>query len=130
MKSPVFLCSSCMYLAVPELREEHPPARVYEATRVVARDRRVVVAAHRPVDGAGRRTAQRIIGCDFAIVAIARCGYSLADALDNRLEEIREGVRDVLEEGELRQEVAGVRQRRADRCRWGHGCCCVFWEMF
>lgn len=110
-----------MDLAVPELREEHPAPGVYKAARLVARDRRVVVAAQGPIDGARRRTAQRLVGCDFAIVAVARCGNCLADAVDDWLEEIRERIGYILKKRELRHEVAGVGQRRADGGR--HECC-------
>lgn len=92
MQGPVFLCSSNVYLAIPELREEHSPARVYKTARVVACDWRVVVAARRPVDGAGRRTTEGLVVCDLAIVAVTRCWYHFADTPEYWIDEVRERV--------------------------------------
>jgi len=51
VQCPILLRPSSMHLLVPELRQQHAPARVHEAARISGNGR-VVVAAYGAVDGA------------------------------------------------------------------------------
>ena len=80
-----------MDLLVPELGEQHPAARVDEAARVAGYGR-AVLAAHGPVEWARWCPAERLVGRNIPEVGV--------------------------EEGELGDEVAGVRHQGAQR--WRH----------
>ncbi len=84
---PILLGVGCMYFRVPDLCQHDPAGRVDKAARV-AGDVGGVAAAHGPVEWAPRGGAERLVGRDMAECATA-------------------------EEGELRDEAAGVRHEVA-----------------
>ena len=86
VQCPVLLGAAGVNLGVPGLGEHQPAARVDEAARVSGYGR-AVLAAYGPVDGTMRRAAEGFVGRDI----------------------VEAGV----EKGDLRDEVAGVRQEGA-----------------
>ena len=92
VQCPVLLGAAGVDLGVPVLGEQDPTVRVHEAARV-PRYGRAVLAAHGPIEGARRRAAERLVGRDIAEVTV--------------------------EEGDLRDEAAGVRHKGAQgrHCR-------------
>ena len=96
---PILLGVGCMYFRVPHLCQHDPAGRVDKAARV-AGDESGVAAAHGPGERALRGGTERLVGRDMAECATA-------------------------EEGELRDEAAGVRhdgaQRGRHRARLGGG---------
>lgn len=64
VERPVLLCAAGVDLLVPELGKQHPSARGDVAARVDALGMGLL-AAHRPVDGAGWAATEGLVGSDI-----------------------------------------------------------------